>query len=156
MRALLSGCVYLFALGCTPQSPSYPSDTEMIKNLEGNISEFEELVSMFRNDTMEVVHPIWIQPKGRITEERWEEYRKHFERLHLDGGMRSWGGESIWFIGYSSGFVFGGSGKGYMYKPEIPAPLYQSLDSPPKDLPSNVRGYRFVREHWYLEYSWDD
>jgi hypothetical protein len=116
----------------------------------------EDLIQMFRDDQMTVVHPTWIQPAGGISEERWAGYKDAFGRLHLDGGMRAWGGDSIWFVAYSSGLATGGSGKGYMYKPVDPTPLYQSLDAPPKDLASNVRAYRMARKDWYIEYSWDD
>lgn len=128
----------------------------MINHLESNFSEFENLLLMFEKDGMSVVHPSWVQPKNKISEARLAEYRDIFVRLELDGGLRSWGGESVRLISHSSGFVFGGSEKGFMYKPENPSPLYESLDIPPEDLLSNVSAYRYVKKNWYLEYRWDD
>ena len=115
MKSFLLFIFIFMVLGCTPSGPpQLPSDAEMINHLESNLSEFEGLLSMFEKDGMSVVHPNWIQPKNKISEARWAEYKKIFLHLKLDGGLRSWGGESIWLIGHSSGFAFGGSGKGYM------------------------------------------
>jgi hypothetical protein len=126
-------------------------------DLEKNISKYEKLISMFREDSpISVVHPTWINPKKVISENRWNDYKSIFLELGLDAGMRSWGGESIWFISTAQGLVTGGSSKGYMYKPEIPKPLYSSLDTIPEDLESNVKGYRKINDNWYIIFDWDD
>ena len=133
------------------------ADQALISDLEINMGKYEKLISMLREDSpATVIHPTWISPDNVISETRWDEYKTLFSELGLDAGMRSWGGNSIWFISTAQGLVTGGSSKGYMYKPENPKPLFSSLDKIPEGLASNVKGYRKINDEWYIVFDWDD
>lgn len=69
--------------GCAPAPPQYPPDSEMLANLNENLPAFEELIQMFREDRMRVVHTTWMQPASGITPERWSDYKERFKQLHL-------------------------------------------------------------------------
>ena len=49
MRALALVLLSLAEASCTPSPPQYPSDAEMIANLNENIGAFEDLIQMFRD-----------------------------------------------------------------------------------------------------------
>lgn len=133
------------------------ADYVLISDLKKDIKKYEKLITMFRVDApATVIHPTWVSPDNIISESRWDEYKKLFSDLGLDGGMRSWGGDSIWFISTAQGLVTGGSSKGYMYKPQNPVPLFTNLDQIPEGLESNVKGYRKINDEWYIVYDWDD
>lgn len=139
------------------QGRDHVADQDLISGLEVDKVKYQRLVSMFREDApVTEVHPNWINPDKVISQARWDDYKVLFSELGLDSGMRSWGGESIWFISTSQGLVTGGSSKGYMYKPESPHPLFTSLDKIPKGLESNVKGYRKISDDWYIVLEWDD
>jgi len=139
------------------QGRDHVIDQVLISDLRSNKNKYEKLISMFREDApASVIHSTWMSPDNVVTEARWDEYKNIFLDLGLDAGMRSWGGDSIWFISTAQGLVTGGSSKGYMYKPENPQPLYSSLDSIPEDLASNVMGYRKIDDDWYIVFDWDN
>jgi hypothetical protein len=139
------------------QGHDHLSEQELISDLDTNAKEYQKLISMFRDDApLTTVHPTWIYPENAISPARWLAYKKLFTELGLDAGMRSWGGQSIWFISTTRGLVTGGSSKGYMYLPEDPVPLYTSLDHIPDDLESNVEGYRKITKDWFITFKWDD
>ena len=150
---VLSGLSYLFGdLG-----RAHESDQSLMNNLRLHKAQYELLITMFHDDApVQIVHPTFLQPDGAITAERWDQYKKLFNQLGLDGGMRGWEGEGIWFLSTTQGLVTGGSSKGYWYRPRSAVPLFPNLDSIPADLPSNVRGFRKIDDDWYITFDWDD
>ncbi len=130
-------------------------DEILIQNLNTDIKKFELLIKMFKEDTpVSVVHPTWIAPENAITKERWYEYKKLFSELRLDGGMRSWLGESILFTSTAQGLSIGGSSKGYIYKPESPVPLYTNLENISPYSEKSGKGYKKINENWYIYFDW--
>ncbi len=135
----------------------HASDEELIRNLEKHSQQYQHLIAMFLEDTpASVIHPTWVNPENVISADRWAEYKVLFHELKLDAGIRSWGGDSIYFISTAQGLFMGGSSKGYMYKPETPYPLYPSLNKKPQDLKSNVMAYRKINKDWYIVFDWND
>lgn len=143
-------------------------DEVLIANLEKDSGKYELLISMFREDApLAVAHPTWISPDKSISAERWKEYKALFKELQLDAGMRYYSlqfiegerhkaGESIEFISTAQGLVTGGSSKGYVYRPESPSPLFDSLDEARTNLESGTTGYRRINDEWYITFVWYD
>ena len=99
----------------------------------------------------------WHDMGNTLSEARWEEYKSIFKHLKLENGMRSWGKNGVLFISSSGGLMTGGAAKGYIYRPDDPTPLFDSLDGDPKDFPPNTKVYRQAEnKDWYLFYEWDD
>ena len=149
----VAGLSYLFG----NMGREHVSDQSLMHNLQLHKAKYELLIKMFYDDApVQIIHPTFLQPEGAITAERWDQYKKLFSELGLDGGLRGWDGEGIWFLSTTQGLVTGGSSKGYWYKPRSAAPLFQNLDAIPSDLPSNVRGFRKIDDDWYITIDWDN
>ena len=154
---VLSGFILSWTLISCVNEREHLSDNELISSLNENIEHYTSLVTMFRDDApLSIAHPIRIHPRNSIFPQRWQEYKRLFNKLKIEAGMRRWQEESIWFISSTQSLASGASSKGLMYQPKSPSPLYNSLDEHPKDLNSNVKGYRKINEDWYIVYDWDD
>lgn len=136
------------------QGRDHVPDEILIENLTSDFAKFEQLITMFREDNpVTVIHPNFMAPDDAISNTRWNAYKRLFEELELDAGMRALKGESIWFISTARGLSIAGSLKGYIFMPENPRPLYQSLNQRPDDLKSGVRGYRKINNEWYISFD---
>lgn len=133
------------------------TDEALIQNLQENMDQYNILIEMFAADyPLTTVHPHFIRPDHSISAERWEEYQKIFRELELDAGMRYHASGSIRFTSTAQGLMTGGSGKGYVYLPKNPTPLYTNLNSIPEDLKSNVYAFKKINEEWFIYFYWDD
>lgn len=153
LSSLLMGFMFIvIVLFNMATEKDHLSDELLINNLNTDKAKYETLITMFKQDKpITVVHPTWILPKNAISNERWNVYKRLFNELDLDAGMRSWGGnESIYFISTARGMLDSSSSKGYVYKPQKPEFLFKNLDEFPKNLPKNARAYRKIDNDWYI------
>jgi len=119
LLVLVSGIGLFSYISLDIQGRGHVSDEILIENLTSDIAKFELLITMFREDNAAtVIHPKFLNPDNAISNTRWNAYKKLFEELELDAGMRSLNGRSIWFISTARGLSIAGSLKGYIFMPE--------------------------------------
>ena len=143
-----------------------PSDFELRDRFFQKQSDFVRLVQMSNQDQHVTVidsHATYLDsdvswPRKDIgfSEERWNEYRRMFRKLGVDGGLsrRMDYPFAVFLNAYASGGVLGSSGKGYVYSEKSLSPLVNSLDVMPRDLYNKNRGHAIVFEaltnNWYM------
>jgi hypothetical protein len=133
---------------------SLTTDEWLTRHFIDNRIQFEKLATMLFADGMTVVHPNWLMPKDKIQLNRWDQYKAIFGQLSIEGGIRTSGGDSVWFLMQTIGFVFGGAVKGYILRPTKPEPMYASLDKRPKSLAPNTRAFKKLTGEWYITYEY--
>lgn len=97
----------------------------------------------------------WPRPESELgfSKERWEEYKRLFDKLGLKEGLaRDAGGDTVYLIAHSEGLGTGGSGKGYVYSTSELSPLYDSLDNLSLAPSNGKHVYKKLKESWYLFY----
>ncbi len=149
-------------------SMSIPKDQPMVDHFYLHQTEFNTLVKMSDQDSKVIriapsftrLEDNWAWPRSEVeigfSKERWDEYRKLFEKVGSDSGIYRQKDGSVDITAYSFGLVTGGSEKGYAYLPNTPKNLVNSIDDSKSSTESNVPIYRHITGNWYLFYSWDD
>jgi hypothetical protein len=143
-----------------------PSDFELRDRFFQKQSDFVRLVQMSNQDQHVTVissnvayfdsEMSWPRKDIGFSEERWNEYRRMFRTLDIDGGLsrRTHYPFAVFVNAYASGDVSGSSGKGYVYSEKSLSLLVNSLDVMPRDLNNKNRGHAIVFEaltnHWYM------
>ena len=122
-------------LACSsPPSPP-PSDASLVAEFQSRRSDYERLLSMFREDSAlgRVAYDFTrsasffsgapLRPSGPLTEGRLREYRQLFDRLSLPGGIEGYDSKHVvYFWRYSEGMGagLGGSSQGFAYSDSLP------------------------------------
>lgn len=137
-----------------------PSDEKLESLLKENEQDFERLITMSEenSDVVRIAYDFkWLSdnpspaPDEGISLERWDEYRRLFDKLHLKGGLvRPLDKETIRLISDSYGLVTGGSSKGYAYSEIELEPTYKSLDVREPGAVGRSMIYKKLRGNWYL------
>lgn len=143
----------VFLAGCG--RVSHPSDDALIQRFNDQRKQFEELVQMIQQDrfltrvSMDFTRPDDAGAVG-VTPERLQKYRDLLRTIQVPLGIaKSQQGTQVRFIVSGSGLGVSGSGKGYLYSTNPPAPLLDNLDTyVPADNISPA--YRLVVDNWYL------
>ena len=92
-----------------------------------------------------------------ITNERWHEYRKLFDKLNLKDGITNNQPDLVMFDSFSEGMIMGGSTKGYIFLKNEPENLMHSLDDisfKGSNKSINIV-YRKIKDNWYLYHEVD-
>jgi hypothetical protein len=129
-RALPVALTFGLLAGCA----RHPSDREMIELLNANRAEFQRLADEALADVRSV---------GR------DDYESRLAALGIHGvGVGNKVRGEVTFTMSSEGFVTDGSSKGFLYTPEIPEPLLDSLEG--TAVRQYAYAYRRVDDRWYL------
>lgn len=147
-----------------------PSDYWLSQHFTQGHDSFNRLVTMVQEDS-EVVRvasdftwargPIGdaIRPGTEVgfTLQRWNEYRRLFKELGIEGGI-AWRPEDkprvIYFVMRSRGSVLSGTSKGYAFSQSPPTPLCESLDALATDTSSGTC-FKPIAGKWYLYFERD-
>ena len=143
-----------------------PSDSHLREKFAHERSGFVELVRMSNQDEHVAVisrdftyldtDASWPRENIGFSEERWNEYRRMFRKLGIDGGLaRREDYPSTVFINvYGSGGVLASSAKGLVYSDRLLSPLVSSLDAFPRELYEKQKGHAIIFErledNWYM------
>ena len=98
----------------------------------------------------------WPRKNIGFSDGRWNEYRRMFGKLNIDGGLtrRTDYPSSVFIDAYASGGVLGSSDKGYAYSEKPLTPVAESLDVFPRDLYNKNKGHATVFKqlagNWYM------
>jgi hypothetical protein len=169
----LSAFVLPFAgliVGC---GRDHASDDHMILNFQKNAGLFDKLLKM-SNENSNVVRIAydftrletnwaWPRPDEQLgfSQSRWREYRKLFDKLHLECGLfreNSAKTAAVSFSASATGITFHGTSKGYVHSEQALSPLVGSLDreavEPTISRAKHGSVFRKIADNWYLYYDW--
>ncbi len=149
----------------------HPTDQVMISEFKGNRTAFSSLLKMIREEpqvTRVADDFIWIDGAHNVDEvnraqylsdERRARYRALFDELHLESGVVRREDGSVGFLRSSSGMVTSGSGKEFIWSPNVIEPAlkatdYRSLEDAcvPK---GGCRSVRRIASGWYVAFDSD-
>jgi hypothetical protein len=138
-----------FISGC-----GVPSDSKLREKFFHERSNFVELVRMSNEDEhVSLIMPnftyldtdaSWPRKDIGFSEERWNEYRRMFRKLGINGGLvrrTDYTPSTVFIAAYASGGVLASSDKGYVYSPRPLSPLVSSLDVFPRERYLNGKGH---------------
>jgi hypothetical protein len=160
-KLILVIALLTFVCGCG----GMPSDSNLRGKFAHERSGLVELVRMSNQDEhVVVIKPNFTYldtdtswPRGNIgfSEERWNEYRRMFRKLGLDGGLvrRQDYPSTVFFGVYGSGGPLASSGKGFVYSERPLSPLVGSLDVFPQGLydgKGHAIAFTKLEEAWYM------
>lgn len=158
----------------SPTWHDHPSDSDLEKTFYRHEPDFNKLVGMVKQDAhvVRIAHDFtwletnaaWPRPESELgfSKERWDEYRRLFNKLGLKEGVyRPEGyagaeGQVIFMPVSLTGLATGGDEKGYAYVMKKVSPLVDSLDNITIQVQSLVPVYKKLKGNWYLYYLWDD
>lgn len=162
-RFLALGLATVLLTGC-----GHPSDSDLEENFYRHEADFNRLIEMSNEDARVLrISPDFthisrgdgLGPDSDVgfTKERWQEYRRLFSKLGLDGGLtRSEHPHVIVILWASgSGIVGHGSAKGYAYSTKEPSPLVDSAGRFPVPPGNGGHVYKRIKQNWYIYYDWD-
>lgn len=92
-----------------------------------------------------------------ITDDRWKEYKKLFDKLGLKEGIVNNQPDLVEFISSAEGVIMGGSVKGYVFLKKEPENVVDSIDDITfrnSNKSINI-AYRKIKDNWYLFYEVD-
>lgn len=129
---------------------AFPPDNVLISEFRDHRADYQRLLNMFREDTAlgrvayDFTRPANFFSGGRraasppLTEARWRDYRRLFDRLSLTGGIEGYDSKHvIYFWRYSRGMGagLGGSSKGFAFSDSLPAdrPSAAGCEAPTSD-----------------------
>jgi len=141
-----------------------PSDVVLRDRFLAKQSEYDRLVKMSNEDSRVVVirdnltyldtDASWPRKDIGFSEERWNEYKRLFRELGIEGGISRHTDlpHAVFVESYGSGGALASSNKGYVYSQTPLSPLVQSLDSLPRDFGSSGHAIAFapLAKDWYL------
>ena len=143
-----------------------PSDSELQSRFFRDEADFSKLVQMSDKDPHVVAISFnltyldtdmsWPRKNIGFSNERWNEYRRVFRKLHIEGGLtrRTDYTSSVFIRIYTAGGVLGSSEKGYAYSEKPLTPVVQSPDMFPRDFYNKNKGHAIVFEpltaNWYM------
>mgnify|MGYP001568517297 FL=1 len=148
---------------------AHPSDATLIENFRLHRQEFEQLRTMFLEDRkLGRIAPTFTrsasffsglpEPESpRVTEERLLRYRELFRQIGLSAGIEGYDNkEHILFHASVRGLGISGSGKGYSYEVSQPEPLVADLETYWSSDGRSFTAYRYLEDHWYLYFQFED
>lgn len=152
----------IFMSGC-----GVPPDSSLRDKFFRERSSLVELVQMSNEDEhVSLIMPnftyldtdaSWPRKDIGFSEERWNEYRRMFRKLGIDGGLvrrTDYHPSAVFIVAYASGGVLASSDKGYAYSPQPLSPVVDSLDAFPRERYLNGKGHAIEFEKlgdgWYL------
>jgi hypothetical protein len=115
---------------------SAPSDQELVAEFRAHRAEYDTLVTMFRADSdLGRIAYTFTRPanffsgaplpsSAPLTTERWNHYRRLFDRLSLDDGIEGYDRKHLmyfWRYGEGMGAGLGGASKGLAFSDSMPA-----------------------------------
>ena len=144
---------------------SHPRDAVLEARFKQHEADLELLAAMSQADSRVVRitndftwldnNAGWPRPESELgfSEERWDEYRKLFKEIGLEGGItREEHGEVTYFIFSSKGLVTHGTEKGYAFSNKELTPTAESLDDVTRMPKGKSVVFKKLKEHWYLFY----
>jgi hypothetical protein len=160
--------VVILALSAA-RGPS-PSDEALRSRFLTHRADFERLVAMANEDNrLTRISPdftwldddvAWPRKDAGISGERWNDYRKIFQRVGASEGIVKGANPTrIIFPIMSRGLVPAGAEKGLVYSQASLNPVLQSLDKRPPDKlfdgpdRSHVLVYKPIDKNWYIYYE---
>jgi hypothetical protein len=129
---------------------AFPADSVLISEFQGHRGDYQRLLTMFREDgalgrvAYDFTRPATFFSGGRrvsslpLTEARWRDYRRLFDRLSLTGGIEGYGTKRVicfWRYTRGMGAGLGGSSKGFAFSDSLPSdrPSATGCDTPTSD-----------------------
>ena len=86
--AVAGGVGFVWYVFSEIKGRDHAPDESLIKNLETHKAEFQQVITMFREDRpATVIHPTWMSPDNVVSPVRWGAYKMLFTQLGLDAGM---------------------------------------------------------------------
>lgn len=160
--AMLALCLVpaagISAIGSIFDDPPHPSSTELIDRFQRNRSDFDLLVTMFRQDPLNRIAPDFTRPEdyraAGVDDKRIASYRSLFQKLGIKAGIEGYKSKDrITFWASTRGLSIAGSAKGYLYSTYTPEELVDDIDNY-----HNPDGYahpvsRRIEGSWYLVYD---
>jgi hypothetical protein len=144
-----------------------PSDSKLRDKFSRERSSLVELVQMSNEDEhVSLIMPnftyldtdtSWPRKDIGFSKERWNEYRRMFRKLGINGGLvrrTDYYPSTVFIVAYASGGVLGSSYKGYVYSPQPLSPVVSSLDAFPQERYLKAKGHAIefekLEDGWYL------
>jgi hypothetical protein len=141
-----------------------PSDEDLQQRFRTHQADFDKLIQMSDADGHVTVirsnitrlDTDWSWPRQNVgfSDDRWNEYRRMFRQLKIDGLTRAESPARVAVVVYASDGVLVGSEKGLVYSVEPLTPISSSLDQFPRDPYVKNRGYALVYKplggNWYI------
>jgi hypothetical protein len=159
-------------VACDPfnSNKAHPADAKLLQRFQKNEAAFNKLVQMSNQDSNVIriaydftrleTNWAWPRPESLLgfPRERWDQYRKFFNKLNLPSGLdraNERPSPLILLHASSKGMTFRGSSKGFAYCEHPLSPLRDSLDQHDSQNPQK-HGivFRKIKDHWYLFYDW--
>jgi hypothetical protein len=157
----------------TPADVDRLDNPELLKSFDSTREALDKLRAMTQLDNRVVriandytwldTDTKWPRDDIGFTIDRWNEYRKLFDKLSLQEGIvrnHDFPG-AVFLIASSTGLCTGGSSNGYVYSQSPLAPTTESpkesLDKEARNNPSKHFAYVFrpLKENWYAFYEVD-
>lgn len=128
----------------------HPSDEALVATFEQHREDFDALVAMIREDNaIGIARQGLVYPEGAISAQRKTEYERVFARIGFDDWAVYRGRDTVRITAHTKFFPVS-SDKGFVFNPEDPEPVYESLDEIPDDLEPMDEAYRRIDEDWFL------
>lgn len=161
--AILATGLLLILWSCTP-----PSLNTLAKRFPSQQHDLESLIKMSNQDSqLSVIDPSWLMtqdghqylgydPATRITQERWEAYRRIYGKDGITQGIRRYKEGDAFIIIKSEGILDNGYSNGYLYCGPGPMHTYppcssnQSRGKHPYSAGSEAYSFIKVADHWYV------
>ena len=151
----LKSFIVLLGVALLSSCSSSPTDRVMEDMLRSNEAEFNQLVSMFKEDASlwevnrEFAKSSW-DTKAILPSRRMEEYRRLLTRLNLiDVGRGERSGNTYLKAWHRGAFPFGGSTKFYVYAESQPDRIVDSIDRIERG-GQDASVFMKVKDNWYL------
>ena len=158
---ILMGIIFLFVT-IYPffHEEEHASDATMEKHFTQIEPQLNQLVTMANEDRNLVrIAPDWTalkdngqwpRPESELgfSMERWNEYKTIFKNIGSSSGINHYS-NAVYITMTAKGIVNRGSGKGYVYTLETPAPLVGSTDS----FTEEGKVYKKIVDNWYIFYD---
>lgn len=142
----------------------FDDDRRMEVNFQEHEADFDLLVRMAATDSDVIrIAPdfTWLASESTLSkpgfsEERWNEYRSLFAKLHLENGLMRYSENGrVYLFAKSNGLVTGGKSKGYVYSTTDVSPLYPSLDDLDLRSLETKKAFKRLQSNWYLYLEWE-
>lgn len=139
----------------------HPSDTDMKQKFLSNKEDFFKLVKMLEEDKKIVrldYEDVFYSDnsRGKISEEKLNEYRSLLRKLKLEAGIHRDNISSVRLIASTNRLSLSNSEKSFLYSIDDVSPIVESLDQEiANDYGDHPPAYKKIDNNWYLVYeSW--
>lgn len=157
-KAFVAAILFTILAGCWCSSPE-GEQKELQKEFSSRIATLEKLREMSGEDHSVVrIAPkftrlennwSWPRPPEKLgfSTNRWNEYRRLFNKIGVTDGLQREDGDTIFFFMESCGLVTGGRSYGYAY---VPKDLPNKIINQFSDFHQKGIGYVPLSNHWYI------